>query len=345
MRAATAVCAVVIVFLASSPRALTLRVPGNCATIQGAIDLATNGDTILVAPGSYGGTAAIVFDTKGNVRLVSEAGRAVTAIVGALELMNSNKIVVSGFTIAGGVGIICSGGTVVRDCAISNSTGSGIVITHCPAGAYSDATIVGNIIHDSFTHGVEGDLSGGEAAISGNEISGNGASGISITHSYCHISSNVIRDNGANGISVSLCTAFILRNTIVRNAGAGVRFATGGSAFDERISGSIVALNRASGLSGEPGGTYFVACCDVWGNGAPAGLDYAGAIADQTGTGGNISADPLFCSPSSNDFSLLIGSPALAQSCGEMGAFTEITCERPEATRTTTWGRIKTPYR
>jgi hypothetical protein len=74
MRIATVACSVLIALLASSARASTLRVPGGCPTIQSAIELATSGDTILVAPGSYGGTAPIVFDTKGNVRLVSEAG-------------------------------------------------------------------------------------------------------------------------------------------------------------------------------------------------------------------------------------------------------------------------------
>gem|GEM_PF-4514908 len=345
MRIATAACAVLIVFLASSARASTLRVPGGCATIQSAIDLATNGDTILVAPGSYSETAPIVFDTKGNVRLVSEAGRAVTSINASLELLNSSKIIVSGFAINGRISIICNVGTVVEGCAVTNSTGSGIVITHCPAGAYSNVEIVGNIIHDNFTHGVEGDLSGGMAAITGNEIYGNGASGISITHSYCQISHNLIRDNGAHGISVSLGTFPILGNTIVRNVGAGVRIVSSGSPFTETISGNIVALNGMSGVSGDAGGVYVVACCDVWGNGPSAGLDYGGSIASQTGVGGNISVDPLFCSPSANDFSLSTASPALTQRCGAMGAVAERVCEGSDATRKTTWGRIKELYR
>lgn len=345
MRITTAACVVLIAFLASSARSSTLRVPGVCATIQGAVDLATNGDTILVAPGSYTETAPIVFDTKGNVRLASEAGRAVTSIDGSIELLNSSKIVVSGFTINGRIGIICNTGTVIEGCTVTNSAGSGIVVTRCPAGAYSDVEIVGNIIHDNLTNGVEGDLSGGKAEIAGNEIYGNGAAGVSITHSYCQISRNQIRDNGADGISVSLGTSSILGNTIVRNAGAGARFVSSGSPFTETISGDIVSLNGMCGISGDAGGIYLVACCDVWGNGPSAGLDYSGSIAGQTGVGGNISADPLFCSPSSNDFSLRAGSPALAQSCGAMGAVAERVCEGSTATKTTTWGRIRDLYR
>ena len=345
MRIAIAACAVLIAFLASSALASTLRVPGGCPTIQSAIELATNGDTILVAPGSYGETAPIVFDTKGNVCLVSESGRAVTTINGAIELLNSSKIIVSGFAINGRVSITCNAGTVIERCAVANSTGSGIVVTHCPGGAYSDVEIVGNVIHDNFTHGVEGDLSGGKAVITGNEIYGNGASGVSITHSYCQISGNLIRDNGAQGISVSLGTASIFGNTIVRNVGTGARIVSGGSPFTATISGNIVALNGVSGVSGDAGGVYVVACCDVWGNGPSGAFNYGGSIPSQTGVGGNISTDPLFCSPALNDFSLPTGSPALTQSCGVMGAVTEMVCEGSDATGKTTWGRIKDLYR
>ena len=40
-------------FIISSLYAITYNVPDDVATIQGAIDLSQNGDTVLVSPGTY----------------------------------------------------------------------------------------------------------------------------------------------------------------------------------------------------------------------------------------------------------------------------------------------------
>jgi hypothetical protein len=57
-------------------------------------------------------------------------------------------------------------------------------------------------------------------------------------------------------------------------------------------------------------------CCDVYGN---QGGDWIGCIADQYGTAGNISADPLFCDPVAGDHGLVSpDSPCLPENneCG-----------------------------
>lgn len=52
----------------------TLHVPSNYSTIQAAIDVASNGDHILVAPGTYTGIGASVIDTKGKALWIQGVG-------------------------------------------------------------------------------------------------------------------------------------------------------------------------------------------------------------------------------------------------------------------------------
>lgn len=331
-------------FLGPAVAATTLKVPGAYATIQAAVDRAGNGDTILVAPGTYT-EPQVLFDTKGNVHLVSSGGRAATTLSGDLALVNSSKIVVRGFTINGQVRILCNTLTVVADCDIAGSGGSGIIIAGCPGGAYSDVKIEGNRVRGHSGHGVEAELSGGKARIAGNEIRDNGASGVSITHSYSEVAGNAIHDNAGHGIEIVEGTSSMRGNTIAGNAGAGIHVASGGKPYTQTIAGDIVAVNGTAGLFGDAGGIYNVSCCDVWNNGPAGGFNYAGAIADRTGVDGNISADPLFCDLAADKLSLLEGSLALVQSCGSMGAYDEPGCAQPDAARRATWGEIKGRYR
>ena len=69
------------------------------------------------------------------------------------------------------------------------------------------------------------------------------------------------------------------------------------------------------------GSTPLLTCCDVYGN---AGGDWAGCIASQSGTGGNISLDPLFCDAANGDYGLESDSPCAPDynpNCGLIGAW------------------------
>ncbi len=68
---------------------------------------------------------------------------------------------------------------------------------------------------------------------------------------------------------------------------------------------------------------------------------------DQTGTNGNISADPLFCDVAAHDLRVDAASPNLpgnpANTCGTLiGCFGQ-GCDSPVEARS--WGRIKAIYR
>jgi len=325
--------------------AATLRVPSQYPTIQAAVGQAAPGDVVLVASGVYSAPNPILVAGMKNILLLGESGREWTTVNGTIEIDASNSISITGLTINGSVRIACNSGTVVSSCIVQHSSGSGIVVAGCPSGAYSHVEISGNLIRQNAGHGIEAELSGGEAVFSGNEIAGNRLSGLYILHSYCDISSNVIHDNGTNGISIDQATSAMLGNTVARNAGFGISVATQGSPRTQTIEHNVIALNGSGGVYGDASVAHVISCNDAWGNSAGPAGNYKGLIGDQTGLNGNISENPLFCGAALGDFSLGALSPALSQACGPMGAFEEPGCAGPVSVQAATWGRIKSLYR
>lgn len=117
-------------------------------------------------------------------------------------------------------------------------------------------------------------------------------------------------------------------------------------------SGEATILLEGNIIAGAGGGGYGVVvegpgdppqirCNDVWGH---TDGGYAG-IPDPTGTAGNFSLDPLFCSPESGDFTLDGSSPCLpgrhpkGADCDLIGAFGQ-GCGAIAAERTT-WGAAR----
>ena len=134
--------------------AVTHRVPSDYGTIQAGIDAASEGDTVLVAPGTYTGAANKNLDFKGtDLVLRSEAGAESTVIdcegAGKGIFFRSGETRASsieGLTITGGVSpdssYVRDGGAVemrggvanIRDCVIRGNSalpfgyGGGVVI-------------------------------------------------------------------------------------------------------------------------------------------------------------------------------------------------------------------------
>lgn len=145
---------------------VTLLVPGQYPTIQGAIDAAHDGDVVRVAPGLY--LENIDFLGK-DVTVESEAGAHATVIDGQQ---------------AGSVVRMLSGegpGAVLRGFTLQNGSGSKLFSAHHVGGGvvcrYGSPTIERNVVRDCHVDGHGGGLSAeyGKPVIRDNVFSGNSA--------------------------------------------------------------------------------------------------------------------------------------------------------------------------
>lgn len=239
----------------------------------------------------------------------------------AIEAHDAVTVIDDNELFGGGTGIIVTSGShaITRNTIREFRTrrdGSGI---RC-SSVDSTTVIDGNIIMDNVAE--EGDGGGIYCDSAGPVITNN------------LIARNQADDHGA-GIALENSSPLIAGNTIVYNEqwfpfGCGIYCGAGSSPVIERC---IVAFNEMwYSDSSAVGGIYtafessvpVIACCDVFGN---DGAGYGGFLPDQTGSNGNISADPIFCGAGDDIFTLHAQSRCLpgdhpgASECGLIGAF------------------------
>jgi hypothetical protein len=269
--------AVLLALAGSAMAANTIAVPGDVATIQGAINLALNGDTVLVSDGTYAenvnflGKAITVTSVNGAAATTIDGGAAASVVTFATgETANS---ILSGFTIrngkaSGGGGVRISGASpVVRNNIIRENlvdfSGGGISVT---GGA---ALIENNQI--TLNRAASGG-SGMELAFTGAVIRGNSITlntpkvgstfvdggGIYVRGAgTVQISDNLIAQNsagGGDGGGIGLFAAGdpVIRNNIIRNNSAG----DGGGISHANESDSVIVQNLIYGntATGKGGG-------------------------------------------------------------------------------------------
>ena len=295
------------------------EVPGEFLTIQEALDVAVDGDTVLVAPGFYRGQGNKGLNPNGKaVVVISEQGPTTTFIdcegSGRGFLFASGETpatVVSGFTIMGGMepvggGVACIGGSpTLHDLVIAGnhaqSQGGGLVCIFA-SPVLVDVSLQSN--HSDDDGGGIYCQSGSAPQMSGVLVHDNNAAddggGI-----YC----------SEGGLDMTACT--VAFNT-VGGQGGGIMARNGAQVT---LDACIVVFSSAGGgLWAESGAQVTPTCSDVFGN---TDGDYRGDLIDLTGQDGNISLDPLFCDPQSRDLSLDADSPCLAANSGcatDMGA-------------------------
>ena len=291
----TASVAVAACALAACAHAATVRVPGDQPTIQGGLDAAAEGDTVLVAAGTYTGLGNRDLDFGGFDRvLMSEEGADATVIdcesaSGGLYFddRESPAAVVSGFTITRGWG---DGGIY---CIYSSPT-----IMNCSIVANQDFGIYS---FDAFP-----------------------------TVLNCTISGNYSPNNGG-GVSCNRSPATLENCEIVLNAansrGGGV-YCNGS---DLRIKNCTIAGNIVLGFEVDAGGIHcsnysfpVIANCIIWGNNKEQILAISSSpvvtYSDVEGWWpgqGNISADPRFRHRMGFDYVLSPGSPCIDSGTGE----------------------------
>ena len=286
--------------LVATAPAATIHVPADQPTIQQAINVASPGDTVLVAPGTY--FERIDFIGK-SITVRSEQGAAQTTIDGSnagspvvtLENGETTLSRLIGFTIQNG----------------GPSLGAGVMLL----GA--SATITGNIFRDNAQAvGYWGAAIGGNSSspvIESNTFTNNSCdtqylSGVLafVNDSSPLIINNIIVDNPCRGINLTLPegnSPVVANNTFVSNT-VGLELNLYGSTTTQTYANNIVVNNDVGVESSAPAPPFMNNL--VFGN----DTNYSG-IPDQTGINGNISVNPKFASLLHLDFRLRPGSPAI----------------------------------
>jgi parallel beta-helix repeat protein len=264
------------------PRCLlsTWQVPSQYSSIQGAINAASSGDTIQVAPGTYDGQLTIsgkrlnIVSTGNAANTTINAGGGGCAVIITDVPSGTAAAGLSGFTITGGansptnqgggVTVNSSQGIVIQSCVISNNTsyqGGGVYISNPTTCTIQNNQILDNTI-TNFGAGIYA-ADNASIVVSGNTISGNvcqwpsptappSGGGILIaTNTTAQITDNTITNNqgGLEGGAINFqfgCGGTISGNTISGNVaayGGGVYLETQGAA--ETISGNTITGNQA----------------------------------------------------------------------------------------------------
>lgn len=270
----TALC-VVFANVVAPAAAAVLRVPQDYPAIQTAIDVAMNGDTVLVSPGVY--TERIDFRGKA-ITVASVDGASATIIdgqsLGTVVTIVANPgegPVLRGFTVTRGYGFPFAGGiytyggpAVVEENIITDNFG-------CLGGGisaeFSSATIRNNLVSNNRPNCVGGTGGGGvnlggagTARVVGNVISGNisafDGGGISLfAAGEPVISGNVITGNvtgdsvpgSGGGISLANASnAVIVNNIIAANAsryGGGISWLVPSGEPGPNVINNTIAFN------------------------------------------------------------------------------------------------------
>jgi hypothetical protein len=227
LAAAGLMLAVTLVGLPPTPALASpaqIFVPGLVPTIQGAIDVASAGDVVVVAPGTYHEH----IDFKGKaIEVRSSGGPSSTTIDG-----DTTSHVVR-FHSGEGRTSILRGFTITHGIASVTIVGGGVSIEN------ASPTIVGNVVtgNDAGAHAGGGiGVAAGSPLIKDNEITGNYTSGI----------------GGAGGGIFAVGSAEIVHNTIRGNSagGGGGALLAGPVLFtDNRVEDNHASANGGGGLS------------------------------------------------------------------------------------------------
>ena len=276
----------------------TLHVPGAYATIQAGIDAASNGDTVLVANGTYKGTGNKNLDFRGKAITVKSENGASSCII-------DSEGVGQGFYFHSGeeAGSVLSGFTITNGNAVY---GGGIACWYSSSPTIEDCIVTGNMatnagggiacIQSSFPIITRCIISGNTAGSWGGGILCLESSSPTITN--CVIFENEVLGigNGGGGICCyPSCSPIITNCTITGNTVSD----KGGGVFSHDLSSptitnSIIWNNTPNEIYGT--------------SGASLGITYSDVQGGFTGEG-NIDSVPLFTG--SGDYHLTAPSPCI----------------------------------
>lgn len=327
MRLKSLVLAVICIVFVSTPAfAKIIHVPADSSTIQGGINGAVNGDTVLVAPGTY--YEHISFTGKG-ILVKSEQGPEVTVIdkvddgtpIVLFVSGETRDAILDGFWIrnaqlgANNKGaIFCQGSspTILNNIVSDNAgseDGAGIYLDH------SSAFIQGNTIsNNTAKYGSAIHIADSQDdSVINNFIHNNSAvvcPGIRVLRSsHATLAYNVIANNIATysipGILIQFSSYVqILNNTLASNSGdrGSIDLVDTDSVYI--INNIVVGNSQGWGIYLRYGSAPVIEFNDVWDN-------LKGNYYDLMPGQGCFSVDPLFCDPLNNNYFIFDMSPCV----------------------------------
>jgi parallel beta-helix repeat protein len=256
--------------------AATINVPADQPTLQQAISAASNGDTILVAPGTYheninflgkaitvastGGPSVTTINGGGRESVVTfSSGEANSSVLEGFTITNGNASVYNLYT-GGGIAILYASPTIRNNVVTNNaaSNGGGIGLYVSP-----NAVIKNNLVTQNSGGGIY--IQGGSVGqIIGNTISKNtsvSGGGISLFDAGAPtIENNLITGNSASqggGIAtVNQTQGAIVQNLIVANVtgedgqGGGISLSVPNGSIGPTTVNNTIVTNQAVEGSG-----------------------------------------------------------------------------------------------
>ncbi len=333
----------IIISIPSLAFSATIQVPGDYPTIQQGIDAAVNGDTVLVAPGTYVENIdflgkAITVKSSGGAGLTVIDGNNANSVVFLSSGENTDSVlegfsIVNGQAVYGG-GIICNNNSspiIVNNIIKENNAwhGGGIRCSN-----NSSPLITNNIIYNNTVSEHGGGLycHSSSPVLQNNIIASNSANhhggGILCFQASPTIKNNIIYENKANdragGIYFDQSTIIIVNSVIYNNVST-----TGGGIWcrspvdvltntvlwdNSATEGSEITIMKFGGSE-----IFSISYSDV--DGGKSSL-YAESGIILTWGPGMIDADPLFVDPANGDFHLTYPSPC--KDTGDNTAVTEL---------------------
>ncbi len=314
--------------LVSSSQSRIIYIPSpSLATIQGGINVASNGDTVLVNVGTY--YENIDFKGKNIVvasRYLIEGDSSLIEATFIDATYSSSKPVVTfksgedsltlltGFTIrnnSDSLGILCDSSSSPR--IIYNQIKNNLGGLSCSNS--SNPLIKNNFFKDNVNNGVRSQ-SGSSPQVENNFISGHQV-GINCSAGAPLIKRNVVTQSSKMGINISSASPQVYNNTIANITGDGVEIV---SSSDVKLINNIIASCSLGVGIKVSSSNPIIKYNDVWGNaggnfsGTPIGVgnmswgkNLKGIACDQFL---NISQEPKFVNPPA-DFSLQCSSPCI----------------------------------
>jgi len=296
MRIATT--AFTLLFAPSLILAATIHVPEDHLTIQAGIDAAAEGDTVLVACGTYY-ESELALPSALTIR--SESGDPDCVVIDAENtawIMSAQwkwGIRVEGVTLRNGGGPYTHG--VGLGFHSTDAIVQAVVFENCSStmfgGASTGASGAEVTYKDCVFKGCSSDQGGAFWCNSG-----------SFLFEGCVFIGNHAQSKGgalAGGATITVRNCTIVDNTTGPDGGVAVD----GVSY---IHNSVIALNNGDGQPAyiHPNGE--ITCTTIFGN---SGGDWVGTIAGFAEINGNFSLDPLFCAYWDEDYALALESPCL----------------------------------